>query len=235
MLQIRPSEERGHVVNEWLDSHHSFSFGDYHDPEHMGVSVLRVINEDHIAPGRGFGTHPHNDMEIVTYLLSGELEHRDSMGNGSVIRPGDIQRMSAGSGVTHSEVNPSASQEAHLLQIWFLPNRRGVEPGYAQRTLAEGEREGRLALLISPDGREGSVAAHTGALMYATILQPGQSVSHEFEGQRVAYVQVARGVVELDGARLQAGDAAMVSEVPSFVIQAIEPAEVLLFDLPAEA
>ena len=235
MLQIRPSEARGHVVSDWLDSRHSFSFGEYHDPDHMGVSVLRVINEDHIAPGRGFGTHPHNDMEIVTYLLSGELEHRDSMGNGSVIRPGDIQRMSAGSGVTHSEVNPSSSDEAHLLQVWFLPNRRGVEPGYAQRTLSEGEREGRLALLISPDGRDGSVAAHTDARMYATILQPGQGVAHEFDDQRLAYVQVARGVVELDGTRLQAGDAATVSEVPACVIRAIEPAEVLLFDLPGQS
>lgn len=235
MLQIRPSEERGHVVTDWLDSRHSFSFGEYHDPAHMGVSALRVINEDHIAPGRGFGTHPHRDMEIVTYLLSGELQHRDSMGNGSVIRPGDIQRMSAGRGVTHSEVNPSSSEEAHLLQIWFLPNQRGVEPGYAQRTLAQGEREGRLALLLSPDGREGSVAAHTDALMYATLLEPGQILSHEFDAQRLAYVQVARGVVEVDGARLQAGDAATVSEVPSFALEASEPAEVLLFDLPTEA
>lgn len=232
MLQIRSSEARGHVLSDWLDSRHSFSFGEYHDPDHMGVSVLRVINEDHIAPGRGFGTHPHRDMEIVTYLLSGELEHRDSMGNGSVIRPGDIQRMSAGSGVTHSEVNPSSVQEAHLLQIWFLPNRKGVEPGYAQRTLAEGEREGRLGLLVSPDGRDGSLAAHTEALMFATLLEPGQQVFHGLDAGRLAYVQVARGVVELDGERLQAGDAATVSEVNGFNLKAIESAELLLFDLP---
>ncbi|MCZ6723199.1 MAG: pirin family protein, partial [Gammaproteobacteria bacterium] len=193
MINVRRGNERGHFKNDWLDSHHSFSFGSYYDPEHMGVSILRVINDDHIVPGGGFPTHSHRDMEIVSYVLEGELEHRDSMGNGSVIRPGEVQRMSAGTGVTHSEYNPSDRNGANFLQIWLLPNERGMKPGYAQQFFAPEERQGQLRLLVSQDGAAGSIAANTDAMLLGTLLNEDQQVTHEIRPDRMVYVHVASG------------------------------------------
>lgn len=231
MMNLRPAGDRGHARFDWLDSYHTFSFGDYYDPQHMGVSNLRVINEDRIAPGGGFPTHGHKDMEIVTYVLDGALEHKDSMGNGSVIRPGDVQYMSAGTGVRHSEYNASHSEPVHLLQIWLMPNRLGVTPGYDQRHFSVEERRGRLALVVSPDGREGSIATHQDGLLYATLLAVGESVSHVLTGGRQAYVHVARGEAEINGKTLGAGDAVRVQGEPEVRIQAVGEAEILLFDL----
>lgn len=232
MLSVRPATERGHFDYGWLDTWHSFSFSDYYDPAHMGYSTLRVINEDRVTPGRGFGTHGHKDMEIMTYILSGALEHRDSMGNGSVIRPGDVQRMSAGTGVRHSEYNPSPDEPVHLLQIWLLPNRLGVAPGYAQRHFPEAARRGRLCLLMSPDGRDGSIDAHQDALVYATLLEAGERVGLDLGPGRRAYVQVARGGVRVNGQDLGAGDGARLRDEPRVEIAGLGPAEVLVFDLP---
>ena len=193
MIQLRPAAERGHARFDWLDTHHSFSFGDYFDPRHMGVSNLRVLNDDVIAPGGGFPTHGHKDMEIVTYILEGALAHKDSMGNGSVIVPGDVQHMSAGTGVRHSEYNASESDPVRLLQVWLVPNRLGIRPGYHQQHFDADERRGRLALVVSPDGRDGSIPTQQDGLMYATLLAPGQSVSLTLAAGREAYVHVARG------------------------------------------
>lgn len=231
MIKVRPSDERGHLNFGWLDTYHTFSFGEYYDPRNMGFRSLRVINEDFVSGGRGFPTHGHSDMEIVTYILEGALEHSDSMGNGSVIRPGDVQRMSAGTGVRHSEKNPSAAESVHLLQIWILPSEQGIAPGYEQKNFAEDERRGRLRLVASPDGRDGSVTIHQDASLYATLLEPGQSVEHELRPGRHAWAQVARGAVEINGQSLGQGDGAAVSEEARVVITAREPAEVLLFDL----
>lgn len=232
MLEARYANERGHFKNEWLDSRHTFSFGEYYDPNHMGVSVLRVINDDRVRPGAGFPTHPHKNMEIVSYVLDGELEHKDSMGNGSVIRPGDVQRMSAGTGVTHSEFNPSDKEPTNFLQIWLLPNKQYAKPGYAQKNFSIDERKGQLKLLVSPDGRDGSVSANTDALMYDSLLDKDHAVSHSIGSDRVIYVHIARGSVNVNGQVLNGGDGAVISAEPLVSIAGQSEAEVLLFDLP---
>ncbi|RLA38028.1 MAG: quercetin 2,3-dioxygenase [Gammaproteobacteria bacterium] len=232
MITIRRSDERGHADHGWLNSHHTFSFAGYHDPDQMGFSNLRVLNDDRVVPGGGFPTHGHSDMEIVSYVLSGALEHKDSMSNGSVIRPGDVQRMSAGTGVQHSECNASQDQEVHFLQVWLLPNRAGVEPGYVQKHFPNEERHGRLALLISPDGRDGSIGSHQDALLYGTLLVSGQAVEHALELGRRAYVHVARGAVSVNGQALSGGDGARIEELDQVRIEGRDAAEVLLFDLP---
>jgi redox-sensitive bicupin YhaK (pirin superfamily) len=231
MIDLRLSNERGHARIDWLESYHSFSFADYYDPRHMGVSNLRVINEDFIAPGGGFPTHGHKDMEIVTYVLAGALEHKDSMGNGSVIRPGDVQYMSAGTGVRHSEFNASDTEPVHLLQIWLVPSRPGVAPSYDQKHFGIDERRGRLALVVSPDGRDGSIATHQTGLVYATLLDPGQSVLHPLDAARQAYVHVAGGEVRVNGKDLGPGDAIRVQGEPEVHIEGAADAEVLVFDL----
>ena len=231
MIQIRKSEERGHAKHGWLDTHHTFSFADYADPEHMGFRSLRVINEDHVAPGEGFPPHGHRDMEILTYILEGGLQHRDSMGNGSVIRPGDVQRMSAGTGVTHSEFNASKKEPVHLLQIWILPARRGIAPGYEEKHFSEAERQGRLRLIASPDAAEGSVTLHQDARVYAGLLNPATPVKHLLQSGRHAWVHVARGKVRLGTELLSAGDGAAVSDQADLTLTSESPAEVLLFDL----
>jgi hypothetical protein len=231
MLTIRPSEARGHVEFGWLDTRHSFSFGHYHDPAHMGFRALRVINEDRVDPGAGFDPHPHRDMEILTYVLSGALEHQDSMGNGSVIRPGDVQRMTAGTGVVHSEQNASATEPVHLLQIWLLPARTGLAPGYEQKAFPEAERRGRLRPLASADGREGSVTVHQDVTLYSALLGAGESVRHALAPGRHAWVQVARGAVSVNGETVRAGDGVALSDERSLALEASEDAELLLFDL----
>ena len=231
MITIRKSEERGHFSHGWLDTFHTFSFDQYYDPAHVHWRSLRVINEDRVAPGRGFPTHSHSDMEIITYILSGALEHRDSMGSGSVIRPGDVQRMSAGTGVSHSEFNPSDSQSVHLLQIWILPESRGLAPSYEEKSFSEDERRGRLRLVASADGREGSVTIQQDARLYATLLDAGASVEHTLGANRYAWLQVARGPVKLNEFDLQQGDGAAISNETDLRIVAQEAAEILLFDL----
>jgi len=236
MITLRPAEERGHAQHGWLDSWHTFSFADYHDHAHMGFRQLRVINEDRVQPGAGFPTHPHADMEIVTYVLAGALEHKDSMGTGSVIRPGEVQRMSAGTGVTHSEFNASRTELVHLLQIWILPERRGLRPEYEQKEFPERERRGRLRLIAARDGADGAVTIHQDVRLYATLLAPDERVTHTFAPGRHAWVQVARGDVRLNGTPLTAGDGAAVSDERALDLVG-EPApaggagEVLLFDL----
>jgi len=229
MIGIRRAEERGHFDFGWLDTYHTFSFGDYHDPENMGFRALRVINEDWVRGGGGFPPHPHRDMEIVTYVLQGALEHADSMGNGSIIRPGEVQRMSAGTGVVHSEKNASAVEPVHLLQIWIFPERRGLEPSYEQRPLPD--VKGRLAVIASPDARDGSVRIHQDASILATQLDKGQSAEHRLQSGRYAWVQVVRGPVMLNGERLERGEGAAVSDVSRLEIEAIEPSHLLVFDL----
>jgi hypothetical protein len=232
MITPRKSDDRGLTELDWLQSRHSFSFGDYHDPAHMGFRTLRVINEDHVAPAKGFGFHPHRDMEILTWVLAGELEHKDSLGNGSVIRPGDAQRMSAGSGIVHSETNPSPDATVHLLQIWILPERRGIAPGYEQKRIPDDARRGRLALIASPDGADGSLVLHTDARVYDGVLERGDEVALALPG-RAGWLQVARGAVRLAGGEeLVAGDAAAVQGELELRLVATEPAEVLAFDLP---
>ena len=232
MIEMRQANERGHFKNHWLDSHHSFSFGEYYDPQHMGLSVLRVINDDNVVPGAGFPTHPHRDMEIVSYVLDGELAHKDSMGNGSVIRPGDVQRMSAGTGVTHSEFNPSDKNGTNFLQIWLIPNQQGVEPGYEQKHFAAESRQGQLTLLLSNDGRDGSIRASTDALMYGSLLDQGEQVTHRLPDNRVAYVHLARGSATVNGEKMQAGDGASIVDESQIELVGTDMAEVLLFDLP---
>jgi quercetin 2,3-dioxygenase len=231
MISVRRAGERGHENYGWLDTQHTFSFGEYHDPRHMGFRTLRVINEDRVKPESGFGTHSHRDMEIVSYVLGGELAHEDSMGTGSVIRPGDVQRMSAGTGVTHSEWNHSKTEHVHFLQIWILPDRRGITPSYEQKTIPEGETQNRLRLVASADGREGSVVIHQDAAIYVAKIETGREVAQEIASGRHAWVQVARGAVEVTGTKLAAGDGAAVSEEKAVAIRASEAAEVLVFDL----
>ncbi len=231
MLAIRRSQERGHANHGWLDTHYTFSFSDYYDPEHVHFRTLRVINDDRVAGGGGFPMHPHRDMEIVTYVLEGGLEHRDSMGNGSVIRPGDVQRMSAGTGVTHSESNASKTEPVHLLQIWMFPERKGIEPSYEQKMFSEADKRGRLRLVASPDGRDGSVTIHQDNEMYATVLRKEETVRHELKPERHAWVQVARGSVKLNGQELAEGDGAAISEEKAIELTGVKDAEVLLFDL----
>jgi redox-sensitive bicupin YhaK (pirin superfamily) len=231
MITIRKAVDRGHFDHGWLDTFHTFSFDRYYDPAHMAFRSLRVINEDRVASGRGFPTHSHRDMEIITYILEGALQHQDSMGNGSIIRPGDVQRMTAGTGVAHSEKNPSPAEPVHLLQIWILPNQDNLAPGYEQKAFTEAERRGGLRLIVSPDGSEGSVTINQDARVYATILNNGDEVNHELAPDRHAWIQVARGSVSVNGENLEQGDGAAVSGETRLTIGGREPSEVLLFDL----
>ncbi len=232
MLAMRKADDRGHANHGWLDSYHSFSFGGYYDPEHMGVSNLRVINDDTVAPGGGFAEHGHHDMEIISYVLDGALEHRDSMGNGSVIRPGDVQHMSAGTGVTHSEYNHSSVEPVHFLQIWLQPNTLGVDPGYAQKHFPVEDRRNRWRLLVSPDGRDGSIATHQDALMFGSVLAPGEALAYRFATDRRGYLHLARGRLRVGGITLRQGDGLKVRQHELLDIEAVEDAEVLLFDMP---
>jgi redox-sensitive bicupin YhaK (pirin superfamily) len=231
MITLRKADERGHANHGWLDSFHSFSFADYYDPAHMGFGALRVINEDRVQPGKGFGTHGHRDMEIITYVLEGALAHKDSMGNGSVIKPGDVQRMSAGSGVTHSEFNQSASEPVHLLQIWIEPNVSGIRSSYEEKHFDADSLRGQLRLIASSDARDGSVLIHQNASVYAARLDGNDSVTHPLAPGRLAYVHVARGKVDVNGNALGAGDALKASGESQIVLSRPDNAEVLLFDL----
>ncbi|MCB9562985.1 MAG: pirin family protein [Kofleriaceae bacterium] len=231
MLNLRRSDERGHAVHGWLDSHHTFSFADYYDPAHMGFRALRVINEDRVAAGTGFGAHPHRDMEILTYVLDGEIAHKDSMGNGSVIRPGELQRMSAGTGVRHSEHNASRTAPLHFLQIWIMPDRAGHPPSYEQRAFPEAERRGALRLVASPDGADGSLTIHQDTRLYAGLLDGDEAATLALAAGRHAWVQVARGSVEVNGTRLGPGDGAALSGEREVRLTGGDGAEVLVFDL----
>jgi len=231
MITIRRSNERGGGDYGWLNTRHTFSFNDYYDEKWMGFRSLRVINEDWVGPSGGFPTHPHRDMEIITYILSGKLEHKDSLGTGSVILPGDGQRMTAGRGIRHSEQNPSSTETAHLLQIWILPEKQGLEPSYEQKSFPESEKRGKLRLIASNDGSEGSVRINQDAKLFVTLLAPGEEVAHSLGGKRHAWLQVAKGEVELNGQKLNQGDGAAVSEEGRLTIKGTKDAEVLLFDL----
>jgi len=231
MIKLRKSEERGHFDLGWLDTYHTFSFDQYYDPAHMHFRTLRVINEDRVAAGQGFPTHSHRDMEIITYILSGALEHRDSMGNGSVIRPGDVQRMSAGTGVAHSEYNSSESEGVHLLQIWIMPRERNLPPGYEQKAFTEDERRGRWRLVASPDGRDGSVTIQQDARLYATIADANSTIEHSLDVNRYGWAQVARGTVSINDVELKQGDGAALRNESLIKLTAHDDAEVLLFDL----
>lgn len=230
MLMIRKSDERGHAEHGWLDSYHTFSFADHHDPAHMGFRSLRVINDDIIAGGGGFGTHPHRDMEIITYVVRGALEHRDSMGNGSVIRAGGVQYMAAGTGVQHSESNPSPGEEVRLLQIWILPDRRGAKPSYAEKHFA-GAETGKLHLVASKTGRDGSIAVNQDVDLWLVKFAGGEGVSHSIASGRAAWVQVVEGEVTLNGHLLAQGDGVQVDAEPRLELSAAGKAQVLLFDL----
>ena len=235
MITLRPATHRGHGNHGWLDSHHSFSFGDYYDAAHMNFGPLRVINEDRVEPGMGFGTHGHRDMEIISYVLDGELSHRDNMGTGSVIVPGDVQRMSAGRGVQHSEFNPSKTAGVHFLQIWIEPSERGIAPSYEQANVTAAAKRGRLALIAAPAGEGGAVLLHQDARVYATLLDGSESVTHALAAGRRAYVHVARGRVSVNGLELGPGDAARIESESEIRLAAGHGAEVLLFDLPGTA
>ncbi|HTC45542.1 MAG TPA: pirin family protein [Steroidobacteraceae bacterium] len=232
MNQIRRSNERGWADHGWLKSFHTFSFADYYDAQRMGVGPLRVINEDRVQPGAGFGTHGHRDMEIISYVLDGELAHKDSMGNGSVIRPGDVQRMSAGSGIRHSEFNGSKERPVHFLQIWIEPQSRGIEPGYEEKHFTPQEKQGRLRLIASPDRAAGSVLIHQDARVYAGLFNGAERAQLPLQPQRQAYVHVARGRITANGAELEAGDALQVTQSQDLVLEQGRDAEVLVFDLP---
>lgn len=233
MLAIRSANERGAANFGWLDSRHTFSFGNYYDPAFMGHGPLRVINEDRVTPGQGFGTHGHSDMEIISYVLDGALEHKDSLGTGSIIRPGDVQRMSAGTGVRHSEYNASDTDPVHFLQIWILPEKTGAEPSYEQKTFSEDEKRGRLKLVGSRDGRDGSVTIHQDVDLYAGLLAADDSVSYELDDGRNGWLQVARGSIRLDGNVLSAGDGVALRGAHTLSIEGIDDAEILLFDMGA--
>ncbi len=232
MLQIRKSEERGNANHGWLQSQHSFSFGDYHDPKHVGFGPLLVINEDRVAPGQGFGTHGHRDMEIISYVLEGALEHKDSLGTGSALHYGDVQRMSAGSGVRHSEFNGSRSEPVHFLQIWIEPNVKGIPPSYEEKHFTPQSKQGALRLVASSDGRDGSVLIHQDAAIYAAILDSGDSAQHALTAGRTGYVHVIRGSLTVNGQALKGGDALRISAEPGIRLEMAEAAEVLVFDLP---
>lgn len=232
MLEIRKSTTRGRADHGWLRSQHSFSFADYYDPDHMGFGPLRVINEDQVQAGKGFGAHGHRDMEIISYVLDGALEHKDSMGNGSVLRYGDVQRMSAGTGVTHSEYNHSASAPVHFLQIWIEPDTKGVAPGYEERHFSPESKQGQLRLIASADGRDGSVRMQQDAAIYATIMNGADALRHELAAGRLAYVHVIRGQLTVNGTVLSTGDALKISEESAVALAQADNAEVLLFDLP---
>ena len=231
MFALRRAQDRGHADLGWLNSYHTFSFGDYYDPRHLGVSNLRVINDDTVAPGGGFSTHGHSDMEIVSYVLAGALEHKDSMGNGSIIRPGELQRMTAGTGVLHSEFNHSEDERAHLLQIWILPERNGLEPGYEQKLFPSEEKQNQWRLVGSRDGRDGSLTIHQDVNLLSTELDKDASVDYAFDGRRRGFLQVVKGTVEIDGNELVAGDALATQDQPVVTVRATEPAELLLFDM----
>ncbi|MCS6804782.1 MAG: pirin family protein [Acidobacteriota bacterium] len=231
MITRRASHERGHTQLSWLDSRHTFSFDRYWDPRYMGFRALRVLNEDWIQPGQGFGMHPHSDMEIITYVLDGALEHRDSLGTGSVIYPGDGQRMTAGAGIRHSEYNHSQTEPVHLLQIWILPQQRGLEPGYEQKQFPMESKRQRWCLMASEDGRDGSVTVHQDVRLFVTILEPGQQLDYSLDSNRHAWLQVARGAVTLNGMALDQGDGAAISDERWLELKATQPAELLLFDL----
>ena len=230
-LNIRRADERGQADHGWLTSHHTFSFGDYYDPAHMGFRSLRVINDDRVAPGMGFGTHPHRDMEIFSYVLEGALQHKDSMGNGSVLKPGQIQLMSAGRGVTHSEFNPSRDQPLHFLQVWIQPRERGLTPSYTEWRPKSGQADAPKVLVISPDGRDGSATIHQDADIYRIRLQPGQTVTHELKRGRGAWLQIAEGALSFNGNTLTTGDGASTEEPGTLTLAATQPTEAILFDL----
>ena len=231
MITIRKAEDRGHADHGWLDTRHTFSFAGYQDPEHMGFRALRVINEDRVQPGQGFGTHGHKDMEIISYVLEGALQHRDSMGTGAVIRPDDVQRMSAGTGVTHSEFNASSTELVHFLQIWLLPRAPGLPPGYEQKTFTRAQKSGRLQLVASPDGEDGSVTLQTDVRLYAGQFEPGRAGELRLAPGRHAWVQLARGRAQVNGHDLGAGDGAALSDLTEIRIEGLEACEVLVFDL----
>jgi redox-sensitive bicupin YhaK (pirin superfamily) len=231
MIQVRRAAERGHFDHGWLDTYHTFSFGDYFDPSHTGFRSLRVMNDDRVQPGQGFGMHGHRDMEIVTYVLDGALEHRDSMGNGSILRAGELQRMTAGTGVRHSEFNPSDEEWVHLYQIWLLPRRKGLAPSYEELAVAEEEKRGRFRLVASPDGAEGGLTIQQDARLYLAALSVGEGVTHEIEPGRAAWLQVLRGGVNVLGKGLAAGDGAAVTDESAVSVRAAVASEVLLFDL----
>jgi redox-sensitive bicupin YhaK (pirin superfamily) len=232
MFSVRRAQDRGHANHGWLDSHHTFSFADYYDPEEMGFGALRVINEDRVQPGMGFGTHGHRDMEIVSYVLEGALQHKDSMGTGSTIKPGDVQRMSAGTGVMHSEFNASDKDLVHFLQIWIVPKYTGVKPGYEQKYFAPEDKHGKLRLVAAPDGRDGSVAINQDAYLYATILDGDDEAVHPIGSGRRAYVHVARGAIKVNGELLNAGDGVKITKESKVILAAADGGEALLFDLP---
>ena len=232
MLTVRKADERGHANHGWLDTWHTFSFADYQDPRHMGYGPLRVINDDTVQPGQGFGTHGHRDMEIITYVLEGALEHKDSMGNGSIIRPGNVQRMSAGTGVRHSEFNPSRDEGVHFLQIWIEPSVTGVRPSYEEKQFGPAEKKGQLRLIAAPDGRAGSVTIHQDAYVYAAVLDGKDTVTHRLEPGRRAFLHVARGSIEVNGTPLKGGDGVKISGESEISLARAAQAEVLLFDLP---
>lgn len=231
MITLRKSEDRGHANHGWLDTYHTFSFANYYDPKHMGFRALRVINEDRVSPTAGFGTHGHRDMEIITYVLEGALEHKDNIGNGSVIQPGEVQRMSAGTGILHSEFNHSETEAVHLLQIWLLPDKEGLSPSYEQRNFSPAKTPGKLHLVAAKDGREGAVTVHQDVDLYAARLKAGDRISHSLKPQRHAWVQVARGAITLNGLSLDTSDGAAISNETEVVIEATQDAEFLLFDL----
>ena len=232
MLQKRPANERGGGDHGWLNTRHTFSFNDYYDPDYMGFRVLRVINEDRVQPGQGFGTHGHRDMEIISYVLEGALAHKDSLGTGSVLRPGEFQHMTAGTGIRHSEFNPSETELVHFYQIWLIPERQGLPPSYDQRAFPEDERRDRLRVVASPDGRDGSLTIRQDAQVFLASLGENQEVRHELERGRYAWLQVLRGALQLNGLDLAAGDGVAVSEEPALVIRATKSSEVMLFDMP---
>ncbi len=231
MITLRPAENRGHFNHGWLDTHHTFSFAGYHDPDHMGFRSLRVINDDIVAPGQGFSTHGHRDMEILSYILEGALEHKDSTGSGGVLRPGDVQRMSAGTGVHHSEFNHSQEESVRFLQIWILPQKKGVPPRYEDKTFPIQEKRGELVLIASPDGRNGSLAIHQDVKAYASVLGSSQRLTHTMEPTRYGWVQIARGHLRLNGLDLEKGDGASISNESRLELEGIEQTELLLFDL----
>jgi redox-sensitive bicupin YhaK (pirin superfamily) len=231
MIQVRKSEERGHVDHGWLNTYHSFSFSGYHDPRFVHFHTLRVLNEDWVIGGEGFDTHPHDNMEIVTYVIEGALEHKDSMGTGSVIRAGDVQRMSAGTGVTHSEFNHSKTETVHLLQIWVFPEKKGLKPEYEQKSFSPESKKNQLRLVVSPDGKDGSVQAHQDARFYASLLDAKKELTHEFSPGRSGYLHLVSGKISLNGKEIGAGDGAMISEEKKLQIQGMQNAEFILIDL----
>jgi len=231
MMKIRKADERGHADHGWLDSRHTFSFADYHDPDQMGFRSLRVINEDRVRPGQGFGTHGHSDMEIISYVLEGALEHRDSMGTGAVLRPGEVQKMSAGTGIQHSEFNASREQPVHFYQIWLHPDRRGLKPTYEQKAFPLEDRRGLLRVVASPTGEEGSLTLHQDARLFIGAIEPGGELSHSLKADRFAWIQVAQGEVRLNGQDLRAGDGAAVWTEPRLTLASRRGGEVLLFDM----